>query len=133
MCSSDLTDFFIANLPEDLVPYWDLCFTDESNEPKDSSAAAIAVCGMYEMAKYLEEKDAVYYTGVANKLLKALIDGYAVSDPEVSNGQILHGVYGKKSPYNTVSDSGVDECNGWGDYFYFEALMRKVKDWQLYW
>ncbi len=51
-----ITDFFIENLPHDLVPYWDFKFKDESNEPKDSSAAAIAVCGMLEMVKYLDEE-----------------------------------------------------------------------------
>ena len=128
-----VTDFFIGHLPEDLVPYWDFDFTDGSDEPKDSSAAAIAVCGMYEMAKYLPEEEAAYYTDVADKILKSLVDHYAVTDPKVSNGQILHGVYAKKSDFNTVNNRGVDECNTWGDYFYFEALVRRSKDWELYW
>jgi unsaturated chondroitin disaccharide hydrolase len=28
---------------------------------------------------------------------------------------------------------GVDECNLWGDYYYFEALVRLSKDWEMYW
>lgn len=128
-----VTDFFIDHLPKDLVPYWDFTFTDGSNEPRDSSAGAIAVCGMLEMAKYLNEEEAKYYTSVAKKILKSLIDNYSVKNPSTSNGQLLHGVYGKKSEFNTVNDNGVDECNTWGDYFYLEGIVRCLKDWNLYW
>ena len=120
-----ITDFFLSHLPSDLVPYWDFDFTDGTTEPKDSSAAAIAICGMLEMSKYLSAEDATYYTSTAKKMLKALVDGYAVKDPTYSNGQLLHGTYAKSSPYNTCPDIGVDECNTWGDYFYVEALDRK--------
>ena len=50
-----VTDFFLTHLPKDLIPYWDFDFDTGSTEPRDSSAAAIAVCGMLEMAKYLDE------------------------------------------------------------------------------
>lgn len=128
-----VTDFFIAKLPTDLVCYWDLDFVQECDEPKDSSAAAIAVCGMLEMCKYLDEKDAAYYRDIAHKILKSLIDNYAAKDISASNGLLLHGTYAKKSPYNTVNNRGVDECNTWGDYFYLEALVRLSTDWELYW
>ena len=42
----------------------------------------------------------------------------------MSNGLVLHGTYSKKSPYNTCTPEGVDECVSWGDYFYMEALVR---------
>ena len=46
---------------------------------------------------------------------------------------LSHGTYSKKSPYNTCTPEGVDECVSWGDYFYMEALTRLTKDWELYW
>lgn len=128
-----VTDFFIEHLPENLVPYWDFDFTDGSDEPKDSSSSAIAACGMLEMAKYLEPKEAAYYTSAAKKLVQALYEHCAVKDSSLSNGQLLNGTYAKKSPYNTVNNRGVDECNTWGDYYYFEALTRLSKDWKMYW
>lgn len=129
-----ITDFFIDHLPQDLVPYWDFDFNDGSDEPRDSSAAAIAICGMLEMSKYMEKEDAIKYTTIAKKILKSLIDHYSVKSITESDGLILHGVYGKKSPYNTCGNSGVDECNTWGDYFYLEALTRlREQDWELYW
>ncbi len=128
-----VTDFFIDNLPKDLVPYWDFEFSDPSTESRDSSAAAIAVCGILEMCKYLEKEQKEKYRCVALKILKSLIDNYAAKDPKSSNGLLLHGVYAKGTPYNNCEDRNVDECNVWGDYFYLEALMREVKDWKLYW
>lgn len=128
-----VADFFIERLPADNVPYWDLDFTDGDKEPKDSSAGAIAACGMLEMAKHLPPEKAAYYTNVAKTIAKSLAENYAVHDPAVSNGLLLHGVYAKSSPFNSVGDSGVDECNTWGDYFWMELLVRLSKDWDIYW
>lgn len=129
-----VSDFFIKHLPADSVPYWDLEFTDGDGEPKDSSAAAIAICGMMEMAKFLPKAEAEYYTGIAQKMLASLAQHYAVRDAATSNGLLLHGVYAKNSPYNPIpTDRGVDECNTWGDYFYMEALVRTMKNWDIYW
>lgn len=128
-----LTQYFLNHLPENLVPYWDFDFDDGSGESRDSSSSAIAACGMLEMEKYLSPHKAKYYVAMAKRLLKALFTECAVKDPAVSDGLLLHGTYAKGSPYNTCRDNGVDECNTWGDYYYFEALTRLVKDWKPYW
>lgn len=128
-----VTEYFLEHLPNDLVPYWDLEFGEGSTEPRDSSSASIAACGMLEMAKYLESDDAAYYTGIAKKLMNSVVNSYAVKDKKESNGLVLHSTYSKKSPYNTCTPEGVDECNIWGDYFYMEALTRLSKDWNPYW
>ena len=129
----DVSEFFLAHLPEDMVPFWDLEFTDGDVQPRDSSSASIAACGMLEMAKYLKKEDAEAYRAAAKRLMKALYDKYAVKDPTKSNGLVLHSTYSNHSPYNTCDHYGVDECNIWGDYFYMEALIRLKKDWNPYW
>lgn len=128
-----VTEYFINHLPENLIPYWDFIFEEGSSEPWDSSASAIAVCGILEMCKYLPEEEAAPYLDAANKMMKALVDLCSVTSPEISDGQLLHGVYGKKSPLNDCVDHGIDECNLWGDYYYAEALTRMTKDWNPYW
>jgi len=125
--------YFLQRLPSDLVPYWDLIFTDGSGEPRDSSSASIAACGFLEMAKYTDKKQAAEYRGIASQLIKAVYDTCAVKDPFASNGLVLHGTYSKKSPYNTCTPEGVDECVSWGDYFYMEALTRLAVNWRPYW
>ncbi len=52
-----MTKYFIDHLPEDYVPYWDLIFSDGSCEPRDTSAAAIAACGILEMEKYYHNQE----------------------------------------------------------------------------
>ena len=128
-----LTEFFLTHLPSDLVPYWDFDFDDGSDEPRDSSCAAVVACGMLEMAKYLPEERANYYKGMARRLIKAISDHCFVRSKEESNGILLHGTYCKSSPYNTCPNLGVDECVSWGDYYYMEALTRLSKDWDSYW
>ena len=89
---------------------------------------------MLEMSKYMEKADSEYYTSVALKLLKQMIDKYSVKDPKKSNGLLLMGTYSKKRPYNTCTEAGVDECVIWGDYFYMEALYRVLDpEWKSYW
>ena len=128
-----VTNFFLEKLSSDMVPYWDLSFTDGSTEPKDSSAAAVVACGLLEMAKYVEPAEAAAYTKTARQLLKALTDTCLTRDPQVGNGVLKHGTYCKKSEFNTCPNLGVDEYVSWGDYFYMEALTRLTKDWELYW
>lgn len=130
-----VTDFYLRHLPEDMVPYWDLQFSEGSSEPRDSSAAAAAVCGILEMCSNggLEKEEQSFYRNEAQRMLESLIDKYAVTSSQEANGLLRHGVYAKSSPYNSVSDRGVDECNLWGDYFYLEALTRNMKEWKTYW
>ncbi|MDF2487165.1 MAG: putative glucoronyl hydrolase [Herbinix sp.] len=128
-----VTQYFIDHLPKDLVPFWDLEFTDGDDQPRDSSSASIAVCGLLEMIKYMNQEDAASYKKLAMQIIKSVYQNYAVKDPKVSNGLVLHSTYSNHSPYNTCNHYGVDECNSWGDYFYMEALTRLQKDWVLYW
>ena len=88
---------------------------------------------MLEAAKYTEKEESERLVLTARKLMGALYRDYAVKDPSVSDGQLLHGTYARKSPYNPCNNRGVDECNVWGDYFYMEALTRLMKKWEPYW
>lgn len=127
-----LLAFYLKRLPSDLVPYWDLTFVD-GDEPRDSSSASITACGLLEMADIVGGDAAITYRTLARQMMKSLVDDYAVTDPEISNGLVLHGTYSKKTPFNTCKGEGVDECVAWGDYFYMEALTRLNRTWSTYW
>lgn len=119
-----MTKYFIDHLPEDYVPYWDLIFSDGSCEPRDTSAAAIAACGILEMEKYYHNQE---FLDIAKKMMSSLSEKYTTVDYLQSNGIIKDGMYSRKHGHKS-------ECTSWGDYFYLEALMRmKKSDWKIYW
>ncbi|CAM3406305.1 glycoside hydrolase family 88 protein [Pseudostreptobacillus hongkongensis] len=125
-----VTNYFLNNLPKDNVCYWDLCFDDTSGEEKDTSAAAIAICGMLEMNKNISgnDKDKKIYDNAAKHIMKSLIDNYTTKNLKESNGLLKEAVYSK--PHGV----GVNECCIWGDYFYMEALVRFLKpDLKIFW
>lgn len=123
-----ISHYFLNRLPEDHVCYWDLIFT-EGYEERDSSSVPIAACGLLEYIKYLDPKDPdrALYENAAIAMIQSLSKSYtSINHPE-SNGILLHAVYSKPD------NKGVNECNIWGDYFYFEALMRLDRNWKMYW
>ena len=123
-----LANYFINRLPKDFVPYWDLGFTDDDLEEKDSSSASIAVCGLLEMLPHIKDKELKeIYAGVIDKIMYSLYENYSTKDVPESNGLLLHAVYSKPAGV------GVDECNIWGCYYYMEALVRLLKGSKAYW
>ncbi|HKP07234.1 MAG TPA: glycoside hydrolase family 88 protein [Microbacterium sp.] len=123
------TKYFLRHLPADEVPFWDLVYTDGSDAPRDSSAAAIAVCGLLELAKVeTDAAAAAEWTARAHSILASLIANYTPVSAEDSDALILHSVY------DLPKGNGVDEGTLWGDYFYLEALMRVARpEWRKYW
>jgi unsaturated chondroitin disaccharide hydrolase len=110
------------------VCYWDLIFTSGDQE-RDSSAAAIAACGLFELNKHLPltDPDRTRYENAALEMLRSLASHYTSKSEPKSNGILLHSVYAK------AANRGIDECSIWGDYFYFEALVRASRSWRPYW
>lgn len=126
--TTKIANYYLNRLPEDFVCYWDLIFT-EGPEERDSSAAAIAVCGLLEAAAHLPLTEPLKrkYENAALKILESLIENYMTTDVPESNGILLHAVYSKPG------NNGVDECCIWGDYYMHEALVRVTRDWKPYW
>ena len=116
-------DYFLENLPDDKIAYWDLCFKDGNEQPRDASSNAIVICGILEADRlgFCNEK----YLRAAKSMLCTLIDKCSTKDIPDSNGLLA------KCTYHW--DDGANECCPWGDYYYLEALTRIKKDWKMYW
>ena len=125
--SARLANYFLNRLPEDGICAWDLVFTDMDAQ-RDSSAAAIAACGLLELAAALPVSDPSrsLYENWAWAIVRRLNEAY-LAPLEGSNAVLAHGVY------HMPNDVGVDESCIWGDYFYFEALTRLRRCWLPYW
>lgn len=118
-------EYFIDNLPGNFVPYWDFTFTDENPDLRDTSAASVFVCGLLELSKYVEQEEAKFYGQVARSIMESLYKSCSTAGNPGADGFLLEGVYHRSN--------GANECTIWGDYFYFEALVRLLKDWKPYW
>lgn len=110
--------YFESHLPSDGMPYWDLIFTDGSEQPRDSSALAVAACGMLENGNRSRGEE----------MVRTLLEQASTEKEPGTEGLLLHGVYAY------AEGKGVDQPDLWGDYFYMEALCRLyAPSWEPYW
>lgn len=124
----DIANYFLTHLPDDIVPYWDLSFDAGSNEPRDTSALAIAVCGLLETAAFSKGAYREKLVRVSIGMLSVLRNGWTSKEHPDMEGILLHGIYAY------AEGKGMDEPNLWGDYFYMEALYRLYNPaWKTYW
>ncbi|TYP73175.1 glycoside hydrolase family 88 protein [Paenibacillus methanolicus] len=123
-----MADYFLAHLPEDGVAYWDFNAPVTATTNRDSSASAIALCGLLEIIAHLPEEDAdrQRYGEAAARAVDALIRGYATIGEE-AEGLLDHG------SYHVRGDLGPDGYMIWGDYYYLEALLRLERGVPGYW
>jgi rhamnogalacturonyl hydrolase YesR len=112
---------FIAthpNYPEDGVPYWDFDAPDIPNSYRDVSAATILASALYEISMYSDKLD---YREWADKILTSLSsDSYLAELASNANFLLKHSV--GSMPHN----SEVDVPLNYADYYYLEALTRKI-------
>ena len=125
----DITYFMLNHLPDDCIPYWDYDFVD-GDEPRDSSAGVISACGLFEMARNLDDSDVnkTVFNSAATQLLEATIDRCTDCFGEYDDGLIGHVTAALPQKV------GIDQSAVYGDYFYLEALARYINpDFKKYW
>jgi len=119
-----LAEFFIANLKEDYIPLWD--FRIDENTPKllDTSAAAIAACGLLEISE-LDEVIKDKYKNIATKIVESLsLPKYCTLDEEDESMEAI---------LKLVQTGDKQAGAMFGDYFYMEALMRLENCAEIFW
>ncbi|MBA7567499.1 Unsaturated glucuronyl hydrolase [subsurface metagenome] len=112
-------DYFIDNLPDDHIPYWDFNAPDIPDEPRDSSAAAIAASGLLELSGLVSDTPSKnrYYTA-AVAIIESLCTPEYLTEGTRSPGILRHGVG------SLPAGSQVDVSLIYGDYYFIEALLR---------
>ncbi len=110
-----IAKYFAANLPESgLVPV-DF-YQDKELDWEDSTAAAIAACGMLEIEQYTEGADKEFFYDTALKLLKTLEEKRSNPDTSVDyiidNGSVAYN--DEKHNFPMV----------YADYYFTEAIFK---------
>lgn len=117
--AENIAAYFINNLPDDFIPWWDFDLTGQASEPRDASAAAVAASALIEMAAQTNND---YYLDIAKSIVESLSsDQYFDKNINVVGNLLLKHSTGHK-PHN----SEVDVPLNYADYYFIEALSRLI-------
>lgn len=110
----------LQNMPSDLIPYWDMDAPNIPNEPRDVSSASVIASALYEMSTYCPQ-DSAAYVEYADKIMQSLgTPEYTAKVGENGRFILMHSV--GSIPHN----SEIDVPLNYADYYYLEALKRKI-------
>ena len=114
-CAKKVANYFVANTPKDYLIPIDFRQPEEPHL-EDSIAAAIAACGMIEIAKYTEGADKKIYHDAAINMLKALDEKRCNWSEDVDH--ILEEcAEGYHTPKKNMSIT-------YGDYYFIEDICK---------
>ena len=138
-------DFYLENTPTCGVPYWDTGAPGLANlgdylnrpaepfnteEPVDSSAAAIACQGLIRLSQVLEKRGesdkAIRYRQAGLTVLRTLLDAPYLSTDSQHEGLLLHTVYHRPKGWDPLPAGRSVPCGEacmWGDYHLREAAL----------
>ncbi|OWA37684.1 glucuronyl hydrolase [Saccharibacillus sp. O16] len=127
--ATSLALHFAERLPEDQVAYWDFEAPVTFETKRDSSASAIAACGMLEIVSQLGDHDprSRKLAETARSSMESLVQNYSTHGDPSAEGLIRHG------SYSVRGGDSPDDYTIWGDYYYLEALMRLERGIPGYW
>ncbi len=111
-----LADRFWKELGDAPVPLWDFRVPPDGPQKRDSSAGAIAACGMFKLARLVaDDALAAAYQQRAEALTTRLTENCFETAPEAQG--LL-----RDSTYNFNINHAVEQFMPFGDYFYLESL-----------
>ncbi len=117
---------FLAELPADGLPWWDLRLPEDAPHYLDSSAAAIAAGGLLRLSRLTGEDETGEFRIAARTLLESLVARCFQTTSE-SQGLLRHGAL------HVPRGWAVDSCIIFGDYFFLEALLALEEDAPDFW
>ncbi len=118
--SRAMAEYTLANLPDDLVPFWDYGCPDIPNTYRDSSAAAATACGLLELAAGEPDPErAARWREWAEKITASLWENYSSRGTQIP-ALLLHGS-------RSVPHGYMDHALIYGDYYFFEALTKLAR------
>lgn len=107
--------YFVSSIPESGMIPVDFC-QDAELDWEDSTAAAIAACGMLEIEQHVFDEEKRFFHEAAIKLLKALEEKRCNWDMEVDN--ILEN--GSVAYHDKMHNFSII----YGDYYFTEAVLK---------
>lgn len=107
------------DMPEDLIPYWDMDAPDIPNAYRDASAAAVIASALYEIST-MDVDNPQQYKEYADRMMQSLASpAYRAESGTNGHFLLMHSV--GSIPHNNEIDVPLN----YADYYFLEALKRK--------
>lgn len=122
--------YFIANMKDDKYPVWDFRLPKDGEikyKYPDSSAGAIAACGLLLLSKYVTKFEASLYADAGEDMLKNLYYECATNEDIEEEGLIKH------ATGHFPEQKNLDVPIIYGDYFFTEGIAMLNGEKMLFW
>ncbi|MDR3598384.1 glycoside hydrolase family 88 protein [Clostridium sp.] len=123
--------YFIANVKWDKCPVWDFRVPEDTEAKKykypDSSAGAIAACGLLLLSEQVEEVEKGLYFNAGESILKNLYFECGTMDDLEEEGLLKHGTG------HFPEQKNLDVPIIYGDYFFVEGISVLKGKKLLFW
>ncbi len=106
-------DVFFEKTEDDLIPKWDMIFTGDAKEPRDTSAASITACGLLDIYKATGD---TFYKDAAYTIYSTLYNKYAMNYTD-------EGIIGQ-AVANMPAGTFVNSSIIYGEYYFAELTKR---------
>ncbi len=115
--SQKLADYYLDNLPADLIPYWDFNAPNIPNEEKDASAASITASALFDLSQMVSDSEqSERYFKAGKEILKNLSSANYLSE---NSDAFLEKSVGSHAGKQEVGIPII-----YADYYYLEALLK---------
>lgn len=115
-------EYFWTHLNDDHLPAWDFIFRNQ-DVPIDASAASVAASGMQLLASILRKEGEESAAEVWEARVDTILD--AMTEKCLYRNLDRYGII-EKVTIDLPRNSGVGESSMYGDYYFAEALYRKL-------
>lgn len=115
-----VADWWIENVPEDYVAYWDFDAPYDSDTKRDTAATAITASGMLRLSTVVHDEElSGHYRKAAENTVRSLVNSYLTPTENGDTrpaGMLTHGCYN-----NLIGLAPENELI-WGSYHLYESL-----------
>lgn len=114
-------DFYIRHTPPDGVPPWDYDAPPASRAQVDTSAAAAAASGLFQLSGLVTDATKGHFYGETARHILATLCRDWLAEPDPQWEGILKG-----GVYHMQKNLGVNESVMWGEYYFLAALEKAL-------
>ncbi|EMA2446698.1 glycoside hydrolase family 88 protein [Vibrio fluvialis] len=135
--SAKLADYVIEHITPDYVPVWDYLLPEHEIQYKDTSAGSVTAAGLFILADVLRKNGqlerAERYQDFGLKMLLALRENYDLTGNPDAQGLLSDAASHMPQAKEKNLPHMANAMLPYGDYYYFEAVLRALGHQNLFW